>query len=65
MFDQNFYDQFNNKNGKSANEYMDTFIALVKNAFKDKTLKQEIGTYINIKSSKKTLYNKYFNKDSL
>lgn len=64
VFDQNFYDQFNYKNGKSANEYMDTFIALVKNAFKDKTLRQEIGTYINLKSTKKTLYNKYFNDDS-
>ena len=56
MFDDDFFNEFNNKGGKSADNYVDQIIALVKNAFKDKTLKNAIGTTINVKSFK-TKYN--------
>ena len=56
MYDNQFFNEFNNKGGKSADNYVDQIIALVKNAFKDKTLKNAIGTTINVKSFK-TKYN--------
>ena len=52
MFDNDFFNEFNNKGGKRAIEYIYQIAALVKNAFKDKTLKDAIGTTINVKSYK-------------
>ena len=51
-FDANFYNEFDGKDGKSGDEYMDEVIALVKNAFKDKSLKNQIGTIVNIIATK-------------
>ena len=53
MYDKNFFNTFNKKGGKSANTYVNQIIALVRNAYKDKTLKNAIGTTINVKGSKK------------
>ena len=62
IYDKKFFKAFNRKGGKSASSYVKQMMALVRNAFKDKTLKDAIGTTINIKGSKKrykgTLKNK-------
>jgi len=51
-FDTSFYNEFNRKDGKSGENYMDEVMALVKNAFSDKTLKGYLGTKINIMGTK-------------
>ena len=47
-FDNEFYKGFNGANGKPAEEYIAQLIALIKNAFKDKSLVSRIGTSVNI-----------------
>ena len=47
-FDKCFTNEFNGKDGKSDDEHMKTVIALVKNAYNDKSLKNNIGTKVNI-----------------
>ena len=49
MYDKKFFKAFHRKGGKSAGTYVKQMMALVRNAFKDKTLKDAIGTTINIK----------------
>ena len=57
-YDKKFYKAFNKKGGKPANAYMNQIIALVRNAFRDKTLKNAIGTRVYISASKKRYRNK-------
>ena len=52
-FDSEFYHGFNGQDGKSADNYMNEVMALVKNAYRDKSLKNMIGTKINIIGTKK------------
>ena len=52
-FDSEFYNAFNGLDGKSGDDYMNEVMALVKNAFRDKSLKNTIGTKINIIGTKK------------
>ena len=47
-FDSKFYDDFNGLDGKSGNDYMNEVMALVRNAYRDKSLKNAIGTKVNI-----------------
>lgn len=48
IFDTEFYRAFDGEDRKSADEHMDEVLSIVKNAFKDKTIKRDIGTHINI-----------------
>ena len=52
-FDSEFYHAFNGVEGKSGDDYMNEVMALVRNAFRDKSLKNAIGTRINIIGTKK------------
>ena len=52
IFDDNFKNAFDGEDGKSADEHMEEVISIVKNAFKDPTLKREIGTVVNIIGTK-------------
>jgi len=52
-FDSEFYHGFNGQDGKSGDNYMNEVMALVKNAYRDKSLKNMIGTKINIIGTKK------------
>jgi len=52
-FDTKFYKEFNGKDGKSGADYMDQVIALVRNAYRDKSLKTYIGTTVEIVGTKK------------
>jgi len=71
IFDDNFKNAFDGEDGKSANEHMEEVISIVKNAFKDPTLKREIGTVVNIIgtkvvkpiSSRDRLNSQYFDED--
>ena len=47
-FDSEFYHGFNGQDGKSGDNYMNEVMALVKNAYRDKSLKNAIGTKVNI-----------------
>ena len=47
-FDSKFYKEFHGKDGKSAEEHMEEIIRIVKLAYKDKTMKTQIGTHVNI-----------------
>ena len=51
-FDSDFRNAFNGQDGKSASEHMDEIISLVKNAYKDITLRREIGTFVDIIAQK-------------
>ena len=51
-FDDRFKDAFDGEDGKSADEHMEEVMRLVKNAYKDVTLKREIGTVVNIIATK-------------
>jgi len=55
-FDSNFYNDFNGLDGKSGNDYMDEVMALVKNAYRDKSLKNAIGTKVNIIGTRQRYY---------
>ena len=57
-FDSAFYNDFDGLDDKTADEYIDTVISIVKVAFKDKSLKKSIGTTINVIATK----NKYDGK---
>jgi len=52
-FDSEFYAAFDGIDGKSGDNYMNEVMALVKNAFRDKSLKNAIGTRVNIIGTKK------------
>jgi len=52
IFDDNFENAFDGEDGKSADEHMEEVIRIVKNAYKDPTLKREIGTVVNIIGTK-------------
>ena len=52
IFDDHFENAFDGGDGKSADEHMEEVITIVKNAFKDPTLKREIGTVVNIIGTK-------------
>merc|ERR1712029_1273030 len=52
-FDTNFYNKFNGKDGKTADEYMKAVISEVKNKFNDRSLKKTIGTTVKIIGTKK------------
>ena len=54
-FDSRFQEEFENKDGKSADEHMETVIALVKWAYLDKSLQNNLGNTINIIGSKERL----------
>ena len=54
-FDSRFQEEFRNKDGKSADEHMETVIALVKWAYLDKSLQSNLGNTINITGSKERL----------
>ena len=60
-FDANFYNEFNGKDGKSGNEHMDEVMALVKVAYLDATLKENLGVAVNIIGTKRR-YKKSFTK---
>jgi len=62
-FDTSFYNEFNGKDGKSGQNYMDEVMALVKNAFSDKTLKEYLGTKINLIGTNKK-HSSSFPKDA-
>jgi len=51
-FDSKFYDDFDGLDGKSGNDYMNEVMALVRNAYRDKSLKNAIGARINIIGTK-------------
>ena len=51
-FDTKFYNDFNGQSGISGDEYMNQVMVLVKNAFLDNTLKNRIGTNVNIVATK-------------
>jgi len=69
IFDDNFENAFDGEDGKSADEHMEEVIRIVKNAFKDPTLKREIGTVVNIigtkviKSIPRSVTSQYFDED--
>ena len=63
-FDTKFYNEFNGKDGKSGDDYMDQVIAIVKNAYRDKSLKDNIGTTVEIVGTKKK-HTSAFNSNSL
>ena len=52
IFDDHFKNAFDGEDGKSADEHMEEVIRIIKNAFKDPTLKREIGTVVNIIGTK-------------
>ena len=52
IFDDNFKNAFDGEDGKSSDEHMEEVISIVKNAYKDPTLKREIGTVVNIIGTK-------------
>ena len=52
-FDTEFTSVFDGQDGKSADEHMEEVISIVKNAYKDETLKRELGTVVNIIAEKK------------
>ena len=47
-FDSEFYTAFDGIDGKSGYDYMNEVMALAKNAYRDKSLKNAIGTKVNI-----------------
>ena len=47
-FDNAFYKAFNGAKGKNGTEYMNQVIALLRNAFKDKSMTTKLGTSVNI-----------------
>ena len=53
-FDTEFIHAFVGQDRKSADEHMEEVISIVKNAYKDETLKRELGTVVNIIAEKKT-----------
>jgi len=61
-FDKHFYEDFDGQDGKSAEEHMNQVIKLVKNAYKDKKFKREIGTHVNIFAGK-VFYDMSFKSD--
>lgn len=54
IFDSRFTREFEGKDGKTADEHMNEAIAVVRNAFADRTLRNEIGTTINVIAEKRT-----------
>ena len=52
VFDNDFYDAFNGEEGKTGEEHMESLVKTVQNAYKDKSLKNGLGTHINIIASK-------------
>ena len=48
IFTRKFYEEFNGIDGKSAEEYIQELIMIVQNSFKDKTMRNEIGTVVHI-----------------
>ena len=53
IFGRNFYDEFDGLDGKSAEEHIEEVIKIVQNAYKDKTIKTELGTVIKIVATTK------------
>ena len=54
VFDSGFHNSFDGEDGKSADEHMMEIISIVKIAYKDPSMKKEIGTHVNIIADKKT-----------
>ena len=48
IFTRKFYEEFDGLDGKSAEEYIQVLIKIVQNSFKDKTMRNEIGTVVQI-----------------
>jgi len=48
IFTRKFYEEFDGQDGKSSEEHIQEVIKIVQNAFKDKTIKNEVGTVIKI-----------------
>ena len=61
IFDKRFDDGFNEQDGKSTDEHMEEVVTLVKNIFKDKSLKKELGTTINLIATKRKHEEDLFN----
>ena len=55
-FDNDFDNNFDGEDGKSADEHMEEVLRHVKYAYEDKTFQKEIGTTVNIIANK-THYN--------
>ena len=63
-FDSNFQKDFREQDSPPNDDYAEQVIALVKNAYQDKTLKNAIGTIINIDGTIRW-YSGSFSKQSL
>ena len=63
-FDSNFQKDFREQDSPPNDDYAEQVIALVKNAYQDKTLKNAIGTTINIDGTFRW-YSGSFSKQSL
>ena len=50
--DNDFYNNFDGEDGKSADEHMEEVIRHVKYAYQDNTFQKEIGTTVNIIANK-------------
>lgn len=48
IFTRKFYEEFDGVDGKTAEEYFQVLIKIVQNSFKDKTMRNEIGTVVQI-----------------
>ena len=48
IFTRKFYEEFDGQDGKSAEEHIQEVIKIVQNAYKDKTIKNEVGTVVQI-----------------
>ena len=55
VFDLRFQEEFENMDGKSGDKHMETAMALVKWAYLDKSLQDNLGTTINIIGTKERL----------
>ena len=54
IFDIRFTNEFDGKDGKTADEHMNEVMGVVKNAFADRSLTADIGTSVNVIAEKKT-----------
>ena len=59
VFDLKFIEEFENKEGKSVHEHMESVIALVKWQYQDSSLRDNLGTTINIIGTYKRLMKRF------
>jgi len=62
-FDNGFYKAFDRAKGISGEEYMNQVIALVKNAYRDNSLADRIGTNVNIIGEARRYYGTFTGED--